>query len=1470
MRPISGAKGSRTPVDATDTLRSMQRAEIVDILGEGQIGGLVNGLKSVFLDEVPVENADGSRNFSEFSHWVGLGGPTDTNPPQAFGNVQTEVGVGVNVTFAVPVVRTIADANVDQVRVTIQVPQLVESKDNGDRVGSKFEWAIDVQSSGGGFVERYRGEVSGKASQAYSRAVLVDLKTAGPAPWQVRVRRITADSTSANIVNTFGWASYTAISGVRMLYKHSAKVGLSFDARNFSAVPRRAYDVMGISDWLVPINYDSLARSYFGNWNGLFKQAWTNNPAWVLYNLVENRRYGLGEYVTQLPDKWTLYRLAQWCDEMLPDGRGGTEPRYTINTQLMQQKEAVQLLQDICAVFRGALLYGAGTLGASWDAPSTPVAIYTPANVVGGLFNYADGSRASKKSACTCWYNDRTQFGKRMPATHEEPALVAKYGYREMEIDPIGVSTPGQALRMAKWALWTTEVEDSTVSFRVGGQGQAARIGDVFQINDPSETGERLGGRVVAATTTAVTLDAPVQLVGGETYTLWVTLADPADGSKLIAQERVVTNAPGTHSVLTVAAAFTAAPMQHTMWVLDGSTVAPTLWKTLAIQPVQGEDGQEEFEIVGMRHIPSKWGFIENGLELTVRPTRRLNDLAPKVLDLAVAEVVYIDGSTERIRATVSWTEPAAGLRYLVAWRIDNGPWTSMQPTSANTVDVDGVQPGLLEVRVQSQNALGNLSPAVEAWLPLTGEGSAPPNVTGLAVSVVGAGIRIDWARWESSIAGETEIRFGPDWDAAATLFRGRANTYTNVAPPPGTYVLWFKHFDATGQRESPTATTITVVWDGTTLLKYLKVTATSQIFKVFANGSPTPSTITITAQGTNLGGAPIWTLESGTAALTGSGSSRTLSYAGLTTENATIRVDWDGQVDRLSIFKLRDGSGSYSWGFVNEYQGIVCTADGTPVAGMLPITTQMVVAFDGNILASGVVFSVGTVSEFSGVTINPSTGMISITGITADAASAEFIATIGTTVLRAFFKAGKVRNGASGKSLYVAQFYRQQLGTPATPATGSGSYNFATGVLTPPAGWAIAQPSSTTTPTWLTETRFETTDPTATVAGGAYTAPIIDAQRGADGVSVLTLEIYSLGLTAAPTSSTATYNFSTGVFTPGNLTAGWSIDQPAPVGTTPVTRSAHTFSTVTPTVPVVAGVWKDPVVVARNGTNGTPGTSGTSARQAYALINGNPVITGVPVVTFGPSSLPNTNSWSPSTATAWTSNMQTPGAGQSLIMTTGIFDPTANQITWQIPFLANFKVGTLSALSANLGTVTAGSVDTTGYVRAEGNTSLAVPDPGSQSPAQLRTVSSAFNTSLGSQIGSVAYSGTVFPAFYGFNSGTGPGMVAAGVNFGLSAYAFGSTGVGVRAASPYISVLATHAGILTVPGARTLKSEGVSEFNGQVISTVASGDAPIKFAPFSTRPNFSNGGFAMHATWGPIFSDGVNWYRINAPFVVI
>ncbi|MEY2687703.1 MAG: host specificity protein, partial [Pseudomonadota bacterium] len=799
MTELQGAKGASTPTEASDTLRSTQRAEIIDLLGEGQIGGLVNGLKSVYLDGVPVENADGSRNFGEFGYQLALGGPTTENT-HAFGDVQTEVGVGVTVLAAVPVVRTITDVTADQVRVTILVPQLVQQQDNGDRVGTSVEYKIEVQSNGGGYQPRWTETITGKATSPYSRAVLVKLADLGPAPYDVRVTRITADSASANLVNAMAWASYTVISGVRMRYRNSAVARITFDAKNFSAIPSRWYDMMGLSDWDIPVNYDPLARTVTGSWNGLWKQGWTNNPAWVLHNLIKHPRYGLGQYVVQLPDKWTLYQLAAWCDEPLSNGRGGTEPRYTINAWIVEQTEALRLLSEICAVFRGVLMHGGSTLTVTWDAPGEPVASYTPANVVDGLFTYADGSSAAKKTSCTCWYTDRSQAGKRVPATWDDADLVARYGLRTMEINPIGVASPAQALRMAKWALYTAHFEEQTVAFRVGSEGPVRRLGEVFQISDPSETGERLGGRIHAATSTTVDLDASVLLLGGETYTLWVTQPDPADHTRLVLESRTVTTAAGTVETLTVTPAFSAVPVAQTVWLLEGSTVAPTLWRYVNISEAKGDDGRTEYDVLGVRYEPGKWAQIEQDQPLTVRPTRRLANVAPPVASITITETLFYDQQGgAHIRVTVSWPIPAPGLRYVLAWRMNDGAWTTLPPSSANSIDAVDLQPGVYEVQVQTLNGLGHMSLPVTQTAVLVGEVGRPDDVTGLAFQIVPGGLRLEWQPNSRPGHGMTRLSYGASYATSTFFWEGNA-TDTVVRPPAdGVYLVWAVHISRAG-----------------------------------------------------------------------------------------------------------------------------------------------------------------------------------------------------------------------------------------------------------------------------------------------------------------------------------------------------------------------------------------------------------------------------------------------------------------------------------------------------------------------------------------------------------------------------------------------------------------------------------------------------------------------------------------------
>lgn len=1418
-QPLQGAKGGSTPHEATDTLRSTQRAEIVDLLGEGQIGGLVNGLKSVFLDGVPVENADGSRNFPEFGMQLTLGGPTDTGKPHAFGDVQTEVGVGVTVLAAVPVVRTIADATADSVRVTLTVPQLVEQKDNGDRVGAAFEFAIDVQSNGGGFVEKHRDTVSGKASSPYSRAVRISLAGVGPPPWDVRVRRLTPDSGSSNLVDAFSWASYTAISGVRMLYRNSAVAAVTFDAKNFQAVPSRWYDVMGISDWDIPVNYDPLARTVSGNWNGLWKQAWTNNPAWVLYNLVQHPRYGLGEYAAQLPDKWVLYQLSLWCDAMVPDGRGGQEPRFTINAEIKEQSEALRLLQDICTVFRGVLAYGGSTLTVAWDAPGEPVAIYAPANVVDGVFTYGEGSAAAKKSSCTCWYTDRSQAAKRMPATWDDASLVEKYGLRSMEINPIGVATPGQAVRMAKWALATQHLEDGTIAFRVGSEGPVRRLGEVFQVNDPSEAGERLAGRVKAASATVVQLDAPVTLLAGETYTLWVTQPHPTDDAQLVLEARTVTTAPGSVSSLQVTPAFSAAPAAQTMWLLEGSEVAPTLWRYVGINEVRSDDdGKLEYEISGVRHVPGKWALIELDQPLTPRPTRRLPNGAPPVASVTITEEVYFDGPDSRIRATVSWPLPAPGLRYVVAWRLDNGPWTSLAPTSGNTVGIEGLVPGVLEVQVQSLNALGRLSLPVLQTAVLAGDTNRPDDVADLTFTIVPGGVRLAWAPDTQPGYEKTRLSYGATFATSVFFWEGNSSDFVVRPPGDGTYMVWAVHVNRRGLT-SQTPASIEVPYiegsggsDGlnnATVMLYQRAASSPALPSAavtynFITGAVTGLTNGWLASIPGAGSGSLWVIKAHASATTSTDSIGTGEWS------APVVLAADGQA----------GASAPAVDLTANPQVFITPANSTtptPSSSTVSATLQ-------NILAPTYVWTV------DGVVQGSTSASLTVPAFAAGGPAKLVQCTVfGSGGVTAFDRISIFSLREGSDSISAGMDNEQQ--TIACDSSGNPS---------PPSQFPIVAQAYT-----VRGAQFLTSGVTYGIQAGSnsgFVSPSINASSGA----------VSIGGMSADTASI--------IFT-------------ATVGLV--------------TIPMRFGATKS-----RAGQTGGAGQAGVSQRVAYALYAGFPSVSGVPVTTVGPTSLPAFNAWSPAAATSWSTTRQSVGTGQSEFLTQGSYDPATNITTWQVPYLAHLRVASLSALAADLGTINAGNITGNANIDIAGTAVfrgvnagvfLYVPGGGSGGPQQSFTVGVLANSSFGAQVALAGRANSsLVGTLYGENLSTSGGAGVFGWGFyGIRGQANGN-GAGVRGDSGTVAGSSGIHGVTNVFGDVTygvtaeggagssiaLRVLGPATTNGRFTSTHTA-TAPLVLPVVSVKPAVVAGGIALHNTRGIMFSDGVNWYAPTAISIV-
>lgn len=779
-----GGKGGGGGTELPDSLRSTQVADVLDLLSEGEVEGLARGMKSVFLDGVPLENEDGSLNFTGVQLQFTPG--TQGQPAIAGSDgVQNEVAVGVPVTAAAVIVRTITNTDIDTARVTIEVPQLTsQNPDNGDLAGSSFEWAIDLQSAGGGYVQVKSDIVEGKTMGRYHRSI--EFPLTGSAPWDIRVRRVSADSGSAAVVNAFNWATYTEVQSLKLRYPNSALSRLRVNAQQFSRIPVRAFDLLGIRV-RVPTNYDPTARTYSGVWDGTFKIAWTDNPAWIWFELVTNPRWGCGRYFAVTEEhKWLLYPIGQYCDELVDDGLGGQEARFRCGVYLTTREQAYKVLTDMAAIFRGIAYWANQDLMVMQDAPAAPVAQFTAANVLDGKFTYSSASNGKRHSQVVVWWNNPRDFGRLVPETVVDTQLQKRVGIRSIDISPLGCWSRGQAQRLGKWYLYSEQYENELVGFGVGLDGTLVAPGQVFEIADPNEQGERLGGRIQAATPTLVTLDAEVELASGESYTLTVMLPDPADPARLKPEERAVTTVAGKVSAVAVSAAFSDAPPAGAVWVLKSTGITATVWKCMNARAVEGTNN---FEIAGLRHYPGKFALVEQGTAFEPLSVSRIRALAPMPTGLGIVETVYSIASTRRIRATVSWDEPAAGLQYEVAWRQNGGAWTNLASTWSNSVDIDALTPGLLEVTVRSRNSRGSASRTAAASFALVGDEvrnviHLTPNVAGGTFPKSSGHTRmlLDGVVFTPAAAGVAEIVVTADAYASGAVGSEWGGSSLNVA----------------------------------------------------------------------------------------------------------------------------------------------------------------------------------------------------------------------------------------------------------------------------------------------------------------------------------------------------------------------------------------------------------------------------------------------------------------------------------------------------------------------------------------------------------------------------------------------------------------------------------------------------------------------------------------------------------------
>lgn len=758
---ITGAGGggggsAPAPVELPDSLHSTAFAQILDLVSEGEIHGLVNGAQSIFLNGTPLVNADMSPNFEGVEYHERHGTQTQDVIP-GFPSSQAEVAVSVELQAGSPWTRTITNRALSAVRVRLGVPALSKLQDNGDLIGYRIDYVVELQTAGGAFVPVVSTAFDGKTTSAYERSHRIDLPPT-PTNWVVRIRRLTAQANSAKIQDTTVVHSITTVIDQKLRYPMSALIGLRLDARQFSSLPSRAYHMRG-RIIRVPSNYDPVARTYAGLWDGTFQLAYTNNPAWIYLDLATNDRYGLGELIPLASiDKWSLYRIGVYCDDRVDDGKGGTEPRFTCNLYLQSRADAWKVLQDLASVFRGISYYASGTVFASADIPADPAYTFTQANVIDGRFEYQGSPRGSRATVALVSWIDLTANGAQKVESVEDRAGIARYGLRQIELVAFGCTSQAQAQRAGKWALLSARLETDTVTFGVGLDGMVVMPGQVIRIADSARSGLRVGGRIRSATESVITTDADLVARGGdrltvnlpsgrsETRTLTTAVGkrfsiDRTDiriGSRKRDHTIDHTGLRSTTVTLTVSPPFSAAPSPGAIWTLESSSLYAQTFRVIGVSEREGSsDGAKTFTLSAVQHEAGKFTAVDFGTIIEQRPISVIPPaVMPAPASVTISAYHVISQGIAAHNARIEWPAVVNAVAYEVQWRRDNGEWVTMNRTGSTSVEITGIYAGTYLARVRALNALDSAS----IWRSSTatalhGKTSPPPSLAFLTAS---------------------------------------------------------------------------------------------------------------------------------------------------------------------------------------------------------------------------------------------------------------------------------------------------------------------------------------------------------------------------------------------------------------------------------------------------------------------------------------------------------------------------------------------------------------------------------------------------------------------------------------------------------------------------------------------------------------------------------------------------------------
>lgn len=786
--PTAGASSTI----AADALLSTSMARIVDIISEGPVRGPANGLQSFFLNGTPLINPDGSTNFPGCTVDYRLG-TLNQDFMSGFPAVDNEIAVGAELTQAAPWTHVVTNTQVTSVTLRLAVPQLESTNQTtGQIVGYRIDYAVDLSTDGGLFQQIITGAFSGQASSEYQRSISIQLPRATTS-WSIRVRRLTANANSAQIADTTNVVAVTETIDVKLAYPMSAIAGWQIDATTgASAYQNRSFDWYGriIS---VPSNYDPDSRTYSGVWDGTFKEAWTDNPAWIFYDLVLNDLYGLGDRINASQvDKYGLYEIAQYCDVMVSDGLGGTEPRMTCNAYLQTQADAFKVLQDLAAIFRGIAYWSSGTVACVANMPRDPVYVYTNANIV-GKFNYPGSPRTSRYTvALVSWCNPANAFNQVVEYVPDDDGI-RRYGIRTTPITAFGCTSQGQAHRVGKWALLTSQMETGGTNFQVGLDGTLTFPGQVIEVADSSRGGRRFAGRLTDGDVRSVTVDSPPTAAAGDTLTVILPTG--------VAEKRTIQSING--AVIVVTADWTFKPVPQSIWMVETSDLVAQLFSVAKVDELDGI----EYQITAAEYQPGKFDNIDNGTAIQPRP---ISIVPPSIqappANVRIASNNVIDQGIVKTNMTIAWDAAANAVAYIPEWMKDDGEWVPVPRTGSLGVQVSGIYQGRYLARVRAVNPLNVTSaPGYSVETQLQGKTTPPPAVTFLRTTPLVFAVQIDWGFPDG--AGDTqrtEIWFSktPDRAAATKLsdyaYPQATTTYQGLAAAQA-FFFWARLVDTSG-----------------------------------------------------------------------------------------------------------------------------------------------------------------------------------------------------------------------------------------------------------------------------------------------------------------------------------------------------------------------------------------------------------------------------------------------------------------------------------------------------------------------------------------------------------------------------------------------------------------------------------------------------------------------------------------------